>query len=249
MKKKISVLLMLVLAFSMVTFTGCEEQSSDEAFLDALVNGLEARWTLTDKFEGDNAADETKTDWESFFNAEYEQIKDFKDAEFENADLGKWAKKYINSIEASKDCLQYYGTNQWDEKYFNGAYQSRVEALYMINSIQKIEVSEEYDGDLSSLITDGEVSNMVTKLLKEVKFKETKNDYGWKTYQAVVENTSSADFDYFAFTVALIDKDGVTISTQDAYVEKWNSGEKIRFEFETDEDFEEMNVKYASWNF
>lgn len=247
MKKKTSVLLIGTLTIMMMLFTGCGKQAPDEAFIDALEKGLVARWELTDK--SDDETKETKADWEGYFDAEYNQIKSYKDAEFEDADLGKWAKKYINSIEESKDCLKYFGSNQWEEKYFAGAYQSRVAALYKIDSIHKLEVSEDYEASLSELITNGEVSDMATKLLKNTKFKKTKDDYGWKTYQAVVENTSSADFDYFSLSVALIDKDGVTVSTETPYVEKWGAGEKIRFEFETDEEFEKMNVKYAQWNF
>lgn len=249
MKKRMSLLLIMIMIISTFAISGCTSGKADDKFMIALAKGLEARWELTDKADNNKDAVDTKADWEGFFNAEYDQIKSYKDAEFEDADLGKWAKTYINSIEESIDCLQYFGSNQWDTKYYNGAYQKRVEALYKINSIRKIEVSEESEGSLTELITNGEVSNMASKLLKSVKFEKTEEEYGWKTYQAVCENTSSANFDYFSFSVGLIDKDGVTLTTEEAMVNKWSSGEKVRFEFSTDEEFEKMELKYASWNF
>jgi hypothetical protein len=85
----------------------------DEKFMESLANGLEARWVLTEAKE-ENLL---KTDWESYFNAEYEQIKVYKDQTFQDKNLESWAKKYIGSIEESIEALAYYGTNQWQQKY------------------------------------------------------------------------------------------------------------------------------------
>lgn len=249
MKKTIALILTSVLLLATLSFTACSSGNSDDAFLSALAQGLEARWAMTNKFDNDEDSKETKAGWESWFNAEYDKIQSYKDSEFENADLGKWAKKYIESIEESIDCLQYYGTNQWNEKYSNGAYQRRVAALYKINSIVPIEVSGDYESNLSDLLTDGEVSEFASKVLKNTEFKKIEDEYGWKTYQAVIENTSSANFSYFSLTVGLVDKDGVTVETEEPMVEQWNAGEKTRFEFSTDEKFEKLDVKYASWDF
>lgn len=219
----------------------------DERFLECLANGLESRWELTDADEKKEVI--TKKDWEEYIAAEYDNIIDFKDAEFENPDLGKWGKEYINSIVRSKEVLAYYDSNQWYAKYHNDVYQDRACALYKINAIQPVPVTEEEQGELQSLVMDGEVSDFASLLLGSVKFELESDDYGWKTYSAVVENTTSTSFSTFQIAVDLLDKDGVTIETAIAYCDGWDSGEKTRIEFNTDKSFETINNSYASWGF
>lgn len=227
------------------TKCGLDERTVDEKFMESLAKGLEARWVLTEAKE-ENIL---KSDWESYFNAEYNVIKDYKDQTFVDQNLEKWAKKYIDSIEESIESLAYYGTNQWEQKYHNGAYHNRSISLYNIHEISPVPVSSENQDNLLGILSDGEAIGMIRPLLEKVSFKEVENSYGWKTYQAVIENTTTLNFSYFAFDVDLIDEDGVTIATEYAMVENWESGEKVRFEFSTDEEFVEMNVEHASWNF
>ena len=219
----------------------------DERFLDCLAKGLETRWALTAEDEKKEAV--TKKDWEEYIAAEYDNIIDFKDAKFENADLDKWGKEYVNSIVRSKEALAYFGSNQWDAKYHNGIYQDRACALYKINAIQPVPVSEEGQSSLQSLVMDGEVSDFASSILGSVKFEQESDDYGWKTYSTVVENTTSTSFSYFSIAVDLLDKDGVTIETANAYCDWWDAGEKTRIEFSTDKNFETMEPSYASWSF
>lgn len=245
MKKILSALLLLCLMFSLCS---CEGQTStDEQFMNSLAKGLEARWALCNTDEGKDTI--TQDDWAEYFDAELKEISQYENKEFENADLGKWAKKYIESMKASVDCLDYYNTAQWDSKYHSDIYQDRAEAVYRINSISAIPVSEDYKTDLKGLVINGEVSMKTSEWMKKIKFEKVEDEYGYATYRAILENTSSTDFDYFDFTIGLVDKDGVTIDTVESYVENWNSGEKARFEFTADEPFEKKVIKYASWDF
>ncbi len=219
---------------------------TEDDFLKDLASGLEARWVLTTANEEANKTDTAK-DWESFFDAEYDAISKYADADFEDKTMTKLAKQYVECIVQSKECLPYVGTNKWESKYTNGVYNDRVETLYEINAIRPIPVSEENKESLRGLLTDGEVTKMVRDLLKTVKFKKVEDEYGWKTYQAVVKNSTTVDFEYFSFEVDLIDKDSVTLTTASANVQNWKSGETSRFEFSTDEKFSKMEVEYASW--
>lgn len=229
------------------TVCGLDERSVDEKFMDSLAKGLEARWVLTEANE--NADTILKSDWEKYFLAEYDNIIEYEDAEFEDVNLGKWAKSYIDSIGASIEVLAYYGTNQWTTKYSNGVYHDRSVALYNIHKIIPVPVSSDNQENLIGILSNGEAISMIRPLLNKVVFEESENSYGWRTYQAVVENTTTLSFSYFSFDVDLIDEDGVTISTETAWVEHWEPGEKIRFEFSTDESFAEMDVAYANWNY
>ncbi len=219
----------------------------EDDFLKDLAKGLEDRWILTNADEGKETL--TKADWEKYFDAEYNIISKYANANFENQTMSKLAKKYVECIVQSKECLPYVGTNQWQTKYSNGVYNTRVETLYKINSITPIPVSEENKKELQNLITNGEVIDMVRDLLKTVKFEKTEESYGWKTYQAVVMNSTTIDFSHFAFEIDLIDKDGVTLTTAYSSVDNWDAGERSRFTFSTNEKFVEMEVERASWNF
>jgi len=52
-----------------------------------------------------------------------------------------------------------------------------------------------------------------------------------------VKNTTSDDFNYFAFNININDKDGVTVETTTASTDNWEAGTKHRFEFETEKSF------------
>lgn len=242
-KKALALLFFAILLLS--GLSGCG-QSTDEKFMESLAKGLEARWELTTANE---SGEITKADWESYFAAEYDQIIKYKDKTFENGELERWAKIYIHCIEASKEVLAYYGTNQWGSKYTNGIYHERAVALYEIHSICPVPVSPESQEKLIGLLNDGEVINMVNNLFEVVEFKKIEESYGWSTYEAIVENTTSIDFSAFYFDVDLIDKDGVTIATETAWAENWQAGEIIKFTFTTEEVFAEMDVEYCGWDF
>ena len=232
---------------SICSVCGLDERSVDDRFLDKLAKGLDARWALTDANENKEVI--TKADWERYFDAEYNEIIEFQHATFENPNLGKWAEIYIDCIVRSKEALPYFETNQWDTKYYSEIYNDRVHAIYEIYSNSLIPVSEKNQTTLIGFVSEGEVIDLVNELFEKVKFKLAKSEYGTNTYEAIVENTTSITFSYFAFDIDLIDKDGITVSTETAYVENWNPSEKMRFEFWSSEEFDKMDVNYASWDY
>ena len=63
-----------------------------------------------------------------------------------------------------------------------------------------------------------------------------------------VENTTDNTFEYFNFNISLVDKDGVVVETQNAYTENWKPGDKHRFEFSTDKEFDKIEVETAEWS-
>ena len=232
-----------------ITCTKCGatqgEPLNEDDFMKSLVSGLEARWEYNDADEGKTTL--TKDDWARYFDAEYNAISKYEFAVFDNKELEKLARQYVNCIIQSKECLPYVNTNQWESKYTNGIYQDRVELLYKINSIAPIPTSN--TASLKKLLTSGEVTHMVRNLLKTVKFENVSSEYGWKKYEAIVENSTTVNFSYFAFHVDLIDANGVTLTTALASVDNWKSGEKTKFSFDTSEEFETMTIEYASWNY
>lgn len=240
MKRILSFILCTLLVMSTCSCSG--GKSVDEQFISSLEKGLEARWQLTDKTNTP-----TKEDWEKYVKAELDEILKYKDEKFEDKKIEKVAKTYIKSIEDTKKILKYVNTNQWMTKYDMGIYMTRTKALYDINQIKTLEVKEEYKEDLTRLISTGEAASLAKKIMEDVKFKKVKGEYDYRTYAAIIENTSTIDFQSFWLSVALYDKNGIIVDTQDVYVSSWNAGEKAKFEFGTSKEFSKIKIKNVTW--
>jgi len=64
-----------------------------------------------------------------------------------------------------------------------------------------------------------------------------KNDYGLKTYRAVIENITNETFSDFMVDVSLINADGILVATEFAMIENLSPGTKGYIEFMTDVEF------------
>ena len=66
-------------------------------------------------------------------------------------------------------------------------------------------------------------------------------------YAAVVKNTSDFNFKTFQVRVNLLDKDDVIVESTYASVNNWEAGQKAKFDFWYDGDFEKISVKSDYW--
>lgn len=202
MKRILSFILCTLLVMSTCSCSG--GKSVDEQFISSLEKGLEARWKLSDQ-----VTTPTKEDWEKYVKAELDEISKFKEEKFEDEKLEKAAKTYIQSMEDTKKILKYVNTNQWTTKYDMDIYMTRTKALYDINQIKTLEVKDEFKENLTDLLSTGEAASLAKKIMEDVKFKKIKDEYDYRTYAAVIENTSAIDFQTFWISVALYDKNGI----------------------------------------
>ena len=124
MKKIFAIMLSLVLVFTMASCG--ETKSIDQDFIESLGNGLNSRW---DEIQHNPA--ESEKNYNSYVTAELDEIAEFKNANFENKELGKLAKKYILSLEEFKDLLSYYNTDKW-YKSFQTIFQKRQAYVYFL---------------------------------------------------------------------------------------------------------------------
>lgn len=269
MKKMKMLVGMMLVATCLTSLVGCgasqksaetttEEQYYDQKFLNSMAAGLEARWKITNatdqKIENGEFTDEQiKETYIKCVKEEQKQISDYRNKKFKDSQLQEYALQYINGVDAQGQALKEYGSKNYDTKW-SDAYNKRSEALAKIASAYKIPISGKYETSYNQLLSDGKgvekLSNTMTQvdeLLKNVDFKETKNEDGWKTYEAVVENTTDANFTDFSANVNLMDKDGVQVESQSVYVSDWNKGAKAKFTFETDKDFKTVNCVIDSW--
>ena len=91
------------------------------------------------------------------------------------------------------------------------------------------------------------LQSSIDTMLSNVQFAEVNDDgYGWKKYQAVIENTTGKDFSTFSVNINLMSADGVIVETQYDSVSNFTNGAKAQFEFTTDKEFASTEVT-ANW--
>lgn len=235
-----------VLMIFLLSLTGCSQQNSksvDEQFMTALATGLENRWKITDSSEGADQAGLEKA-----IQAEKDAVGKFYDQEFENVDLGEAAKRYIDALNSS-NAADMYSANNYSR--WASVFNSRVAALYDINSIQEIPVPDSKKSTLNNLLNDGEAASFALASIPTVAFEPQPPEYEgskWVEYKAIVENTSNLSFSYFNYNVNVTDSDGVVVDTYVASTNDWASGTKHTFEFSTDANVSSIDVTSCEWS-
>ena len=235
---------------------GHDERPAEDRFPDMLAAGLQERWQLEAQLQERETAPEgeetepyvrTREDWENLFAAEYTRIAPFKQEKFQDEAMEAAALRYIGSIEASVDALEHFGTDQWEDEYFNGAYWEQANALYLVNALRPISVAEEHQETLTDLLINGEIINMVRPLLDQVMFLHVGTNNAGKKYETTIKNTTSLNFEWFSLDVNLLDEDGKIMDTETVKVITWKPDQRKRFNFTTDQEFSGIEVAFANW--
>lgn len=92
---------------------------------------------------------------------------------------------------------------------------------------------------------ENKVSEKLDEEMKKIKFELVSNEYGWKTYEATIQNNTGVDIQDFYLDIALKDAEDVVAGKTQAYINgTWKNGDKAKISFETDADFEKMEWKY-----
>lgn len=217
---------------------------ADQGFVEAVAQGLEARWAITDPIEK-RGETPTEEEFSEAIQAEKNAVSDYTDVQFKNEELGKYAEQYMSAV-SDMETDDYFAQN---ERWATG-YSARTAALYGINEIVPISVSEESRATLDTLLSDGEAAAVAQEIIESAEFVQQEPLYEgetYHTYSAVLENTSTIAFSFFQLDISLVDQDGVVVETQNAFTDNWAPGEKHRFEFVSDASFTEIRVESASW--
>ena len=228
-------------------YCGYDERPADDRFLELLVAGLEQRWQLEEALQETKDYVLTKEDWAAFFAAEYDQLRPFREEKFQDKALEDAAVRYIRSLEDSQKALEYFGTEQWKDAYYNSAYHAQTVALLYINNLRPIMVSEDYAKKLENMLINGEIIDLVQPLFDQVLFLDIGTVGNTKKFETTLKNTSSLTFRWFSFDVELKDGEGQVMETKTIKVLNWKPDEKKRFQFSTTIDFVAMNVTFADW--
>lgn len=248
MKKIILLLTALTLSLSMVacSSSGDNDKGEDKAFIKDAKKSFNARSSYIDDVESGKITLNENEYFKEAVNKEKEILIKYKDAEFDNPELGKLAKDYIEGLNKQEEALKYYTSDivKYDKLWTEG-YNMRSTALTTLVDKFGLELDEKAFEELKNnaqvVKENNEIKSKVDEMLKSIKFEKVKEEYDWKDYEAVVENTTGVDFESFFLDIKLVDSDGVIVESIPVSPNgAWNKDQKVKLTFSTDKDFEKI---------
>ncbi|MCE9677200.1 hypothetical protein LPC27_15585 [Paraclostridium bifermentans] len=248
MKKLILLLSAIILSLSMVacSSTGGDDKGQDKAFLKDAKKSFNARASyLADVESGKVTLNENEYLKEAVLK-EKKILEKYKDAEFDNPELGKLAKDYIEGLNKQEESIKYYSSDVMKyEKLWTEGYDMRSTAITTLVDKFGLELDkksfEELKNNAQVVKEKNDVKDKVDKMLKSIKFEKVKEEYDWKDYEAIVENNTGVDFESFFLDVKLLDSDGVVVESIPVSPNGiWKKDQKVKLTFSTDKDFEKI---------
>ena len=238
-KRTLAAALACVLAACVALLVGCaaqqssqeQPQYSDEAFMQWLAKGYEARDALAGKTP---KADKSAEYYEKLVDAELGQVEKYQGSQFEDSKLQESAIAYINSLKDQRAAAELYSTdNDQFKKDWQKAYDKRTALLKTFVGDYGLTVSASCQDSLDKLVSHGKkverdssekaaVESLASSI--DLEFSEK---YSSVSGQATVANNTGYDFDYVNFNVELFDESGVKVETASLYATHWLNGETI----------------------
>lgn len=226
---------------------GQDERPAEDRFPDRLAEGLQKRWQLEKDLKVDRKYVYTKEDWTAMFDAEYEKLASFKEDKFKDETLRELANRYIRHLEESYEALEQFGTDQWTDEYNSRVYQQQTVTLVELNKLFPITVAEEYEKNLTKMLNNGEIIQMVTTIIDQIYFLDIRDTGYGTTYETTIRNSTSLTFEWFTLEVELLDDSGNVLDTKLLELTSWEPEEKVRLNFTTKEPFSSIDIAFANW--
>jgi hypothetical protein len=251
-----------VAVVAVITLAACgksadQKNYADEAFYTSMAKGLHNRWKLSDK-QDKSGKSYTAENYRNLYDAELKQVRKYPSKDFKSKKLHKLAKDYVDSLNGQKKELANFDDNSaqsiatWDKALIR-----RESAIIAINAYKKIPFDSKKDKKRVKTLASERAKNQdfvdtfeaMDKKVKSSKIVLADGDSGYKTYHVLLDNTTKHSFSYFNIDVKLVDKNGVTVDTQEATTENWDAGSKVQFEFGTDKDFATYKLTIGDYDY
>lgn len=160
LRKWSAITLACVIAASMVLLAGCAEKSdqsqseyADEAFIQSLAKGYEARDTLVGQ---SSKTDKSAEYYEKLVDAELEQVEQYQSAQFSDSKLQENAIAYINALKDQRAAAELYATDNSKYKQdWQKAYDKRTSLLKTFVDDYGLTVSADHQDSLDKLVSHG----------------------------------------------------------------------------------------------
>lgn len=197
----------------------CEyELSTDGQFLRAVADGLEERWGTPDE-DYPEANQNNFGDgeiYERFCDIELKHVEPFYDKKFNDEELQKDARAYIDSLRKAKDATVHFSSD-FNSFYriWNEAYDERTLLINKFVNDYGIQIDDKYQEILDDTLTDAsskqkevDTKTAVHEMVDAITIEVTDEKYGVKSYKATVSNTTGVDVSNLSVTVNLLDQNG-----------------------------------------
>lgn len=236
-KAAVAVLACILLACGAL-IAGCAEQGgqdqpqyADDAFMQSLAKGYEARDALVEK---SSKSDKSAEYYEKLVDAELNQVEKYQSSQFEDSKLQESAIAYINSLKDQREAAELYSTdNDTFQQDWQKAYDKRTALLKTFVDDYGLTVSSACQDSLDKLVSHGKKverdsneKTAVESLASSINLEFTEQ-YSTFSGQATAANNTGYDFDYINFKVELFDANGVKVETTSLYASHWLNGETI----------------------
>lgn len=233
----------------------CKEQLTvDASFIRDLASALSLRWDKVNEEDEMDDYDEVDASYE-YCQIELDRIEKYDNEIFENKDLQKCAKLYIEYLRKAQNATKYY-TIDYDhyENIWDDVYEKRIMLLQTFVQEYGLEVDEQHKSDLEDIMSDASAATEKKSVLDSIesmcdgfKVNCSKDKWGNTSYKIVMNNITELDFEWFNVDVNVLDKKGNIITTgTGAEVENWKSGVEVTTEiwFDEDIDINEVSFEY-----
>ena len=227
-----------------------EPKFVDNAFITDLSHALEKRWDKSDEYAKVGESD-NPDHYKEYVQIELDILSKYENEVFEDSKLKEKALSYINWLKQQDEALAYVNVDY--EKYstlWEEAYNNRTKLISEFVNSYGLTVSDKYQSTLTDLITNAKVvqekeedKEKIDALVDSLSFELVENSYGYKTYEAILENTTGKDIKSISFTINLIDEDGVVIETTYDSLSNIKKDQKAKVQFMTDKDFSSLEIE------
>lgn len=247
LKKKLLVIIGLVAVAGLSACGAPQEKSpdyADDEAMQVIAQGLEKRSDIIDAQDSVDSNVDLKSDYIEAVEAEIAVTKPLKDRQFEDSKLQEKVVAYVNTLDDSLEVLEKNGLSDTD--FYTKWYEVLDERTALIKEFVDdygLAVKPKYQDVLDELVATGagaterrESKDAINSLVTSATWDKIDEGYGSYTYVAVIENSTEFDFNDVNITLGLYDADGVRAAESYASTQKWNKGEKVRFEAYGDVD-------------
>lgn len=222
LKKSSTVIAVLIAAVIIFTFSACGEKTADEAFLNDLTSGLEARWT---------ADSESAEDYGKMAQLEYEKISKYKDMQFEDEKLGQLAQDYIAAIETQLEGAKYKESdyNKFAQMYMVDGLAQRYDALSKLVDAGYWSVPD--DDNSQKSWKNLSKSNKAIQDEQHIEILDMKvtgsTGFGYSSYspQIKLKNNTADKLDMVFIEAQCLDKNGEIVETLQTGIENLKPGQ------------------------
>ena len=258
MGKKLLGVVSILLLMLLLIFNASKNNNNtyDNEFLTSLAKGLDKRWEFVAKRDYDK---ESLKNYRICVDYELNELKKYKNREFENPELKKLADTYIDVLKNEKETainrkyLDRIFRNEWNKLQYK-----RYELLLDINSISEIPVQDK--NSLNNILRSGEAVkefNRVYGILVDTfdakNFVVEDGSEKEKRYVGNFENTTGHRINYIDINISFYDENDKIYSGfkfETRYL--WENGTKKSFEFsipDSDKRFKYFKVNLGENSF